>query len=77
MPATNQQTSTISAKLIGPVAWRKVVLFIDSLIRVAVRCNWLIRSSARALSCRYVGERHRVPVWNAAARTRCKPRAAS
>jgi hypothetical protein len=39
MPATNQQTSTISTKLIGPVAWRKVVLFIDPLIRLAVTCN--------------------------------------
>jgi hypothetical protein len=35
MPATNQQASTISTKPIGPVAWRKVVLFIDPLIRLA------------------------------------------
>jgi hypothetical protein len=49
MPATNQQVSTISAKLIGPVAWRKVVLFIDPLIRLAVTCNSLIRGSALAL----------------------------
>ena len=49
MPATNQQTSTISAKLIGPVAWRKVVLFLDPLLRLAVTCNSLIRGSALAL----------------------------
>jgi hypothetical protein len=36
-------------KLTGPVAWRKVVLFIDSLIRLAVTCNWLFRGSALAL----------------------------
>ncbi|MFL9898860.1 hypothetical protein PQR71_11950 [Paraburkholderia fungorum] len=36
-------------KLIGPVAWRKVFLFIDPLIRLAVTCNWLIRGSALAL----------------------------
>jgi hypothetical protein len=35
MPATNQQASKISTKTIGPVAWRKVVLFIDPLIRLA------------------------------------------
>jgi hypothetical protein len=51
MPATNQQTSTISKKLTGPVTWRKVVLFIDPLIRLAVTCNKLIRGSALAL-CR-------------------------
>jgi hypothetical protein len=39
----------ISMKLTGPAAWRKVVLFIDPLIRLAVTCNWLNRGSALAL----------------------------
>src|SRR5258708_18206053 len=49
MPATNQHTSTISMKLTGPVAWRKIVLFSDPLIRLTVTCNKVMRCSALTL----------------------------
>jgi hypothetical protein len=37
-------------KLTGPAIWRKIVLFIDPLICLAVTCNLLVRGSALALS---------------------------
>jgi hypothetical protein len=53
MPATNQQTSTISTKLTGPATWRKFVLFIAPLIRL-VTCNLLVRGSALSTLWRYL-----------------------
>jgi hypothetical protein len=50
MPDTSQHASTTSAKLSGPIAWRKEFLFIDSLIRLTFGCNKVNRCSAPALS---------------------------
>ena len=63
-PDTSQHTSTTSAKLTGPTAWRKDFLFIDSRIRLTFICNKVNRCSAPALSRCWGGGMSAAAIWD-------------